>query len=280
MRNMVAILSAAFAISAFTQPAHALEKKVPTIGFLSATSAAPFKARADAFRQGLRELGYVEGRNITIKWLYAEWKFDRLPALASELVGSKVDIIVSGGPAATRSLTRATRSIPIVMGFDNDPVGSKFVASLARPGGNVTGLSALAPGLSGKLLELLKTVVPSLSRLSVLKNSHEPGNVQAVREVEIAAKAIGIQLQYLDVVRLEDVDRAFQAVRKERADAVLVLPSAVAGGQRQPPVRARGGPHQLRPKFSGLVSACRDLRGPDPQGRKTNQLAGGATHEI
>ena len=128
-------------------------------------------ARIEAFRQGLRELGYVEGKNIVIEWRYAEGKPDRLPALAAELVRLKVDVIVTGGPVATRAAKEATSTIPIVMAQDSDPVGSGFVASLARPGGNITGLATLAPELSGKQLELLKEIIPRLSRVAVFRKS-------------------------------------------------------------------------------------------------------------
>src|SRR5919108_980798 len=134
--------------------------KIPRIGFLGAASLTANSARIDAFRQGLRELGYVEGKNIVVEYRYADGKPDRLPALAAELVGLKVDVIVSGGAAATRPSKEATTTIPIVMTNDPDPVRSGFVASLARPGGNVTGVSAFTTELSGKRLELLKEVVP------------------------------------------------------------------------------------------------------------------------
>jgi putative tryptophan/tyrosine transport system substrate-binding protein len=142
--------------------------KVPRIGYLSGSSPSAIAARIELFRQGLRELGYVEGKNILIEWRFAEGKLDRLPELSAELVRVKVDIIVSAGPAVTRPAKEATNTIPIVMAFDNDPVGNGFVASLARPGGNITGLSNLAPELSGKQLELLKEIVPRLSRVAVL----------------------------------------------------------------------------------------------------------------
>ena len=170
--------------------------KIPRIGFLTGVSNA---ARAEAFRQGLRELGYVEGKNIVIEYRYAEGKLDRLPALAAELVRLKVDVIVTGGTTSTRAAKKATVTIPIVMGFDNDPVGNGFVASLAHPGGNITGLSTLAPEISGKQLELLKEIVPRLSRVAVLGSSTTPGTAQARREIELAAGALKVQLQYLDV---------------------------------------------------------------------------------
>src|SRR5262250_3287282 len=151
--------------------------KVPRIGFLSTTSF-PL-ARVEAFRQGLRELGWVEGRNITVEHRHPEKNFDQA---AAELVRLSVDIIVTGGPTATRSAKNATATIPIVMGYDIDPVGNAFVASLAHPGGNITGLSGLVPELSGKQLELLKEIVPKLSRVAVLGNSTQPGNAQSLRE--------------------------------------------------------------------------------------------------
>ena len=199
--------------------------KVPRIGFLTGVSPPTNSARHEAFRQGLRELGYAEGKNIVIDWRSAEGKFDRLPALAAELVRLKVDIIVTGGGATTRAAKEMTTTIPIVMAQDGDPVGNGFVASLARPGGNITGLATFAPELSGKRLELLKEIVPRLSRVAVLGNSTQPGNPQESREVELAAKAFGVKLQYLDVLSPKDIETAFQAASKGHADAVLVLAS-------------------------------------------------------
>ncbi len=207
-------------------------KKVFRIGFLSASSLSGVATRTEAFRQGLRELGYVEGKNIVVEYRYAEGKFDRIPDLAAELVRLKVDIIVSAGSAVTVRIKEATGTIPIVMGFDGDPVGSGFVASLARPGGNITGLSTLAPELSGKQLELLKEIFPKLSHLAVLGDSSEPGNAQNLKELERAAKAFGVKLQHLDVVSPKDIEIAFRAASKGRAGAVLVLPSPVTFTQR------------------------------------------------
>ena len=156
--------------------------KVPRIGFLSSLSPGAVSARMDAFRQGLRELGYVEGKNIVIESRWAEGKTERLPELAAELVLLKVDVIVTGGPSVNRFAKQATVTIPIVLAFDNDPVGNGFAASLARPGGNITGLSTHYPEISGKQLELLKEIVPQLSRVAVFGNSIQPGNPQALRE--------------------------------------------------------------------------------------------------
>ena len=174
--------------------------KIPRIAHLSGSSLSSMAARIEAFRQGLRELGYVEGKNIVIEWQSAEGKFDRLPALATELVRLRVDIIVSAGPAPTRALKDATTTIPIVIAQEGDPVGGGLVASLARPGGNITGLSGLAPELSGKRLELLKEIVPRLSRVAVFRTSTQPGNAQVLKELELAAGALKVKLQYLDVL--------------------------------------------------------------------------------
>jgi putative ABC transport system substrate-binding protein len=206
--------------------------KIPRIGYLTATSPSVNPARIEAFRQGLRELGYVEGKNIVIEWRSAEGKLDRVPSLAAELVRLKVDVIVASGPTPTRAAKEATVTIPIVMGFAGDPVGSGFVASLARPGGNITGLSILAPEISGKQLELLKEIVPRLSRVAVLGSSTLPGNAQALRETELAAEAFGVQLQYLDVLGPKDLEAVFRAASKGRANALLVLTGPVFVLQR------------------------------------------------
>src|SRR5437868_7622440 len=161
--------------------------KITRIGYLDAVSLSVNAAPVEAFRQGLRKLGYVEGKNIFIERRSADGKLDRLPALAAELVHLKVDIIVTGGRSATRAAKDATSTIPIVMIQDSDPVANGFVASLARPGGNITGLSTLSPEISGKRLELLKEIVPKLSRLAVLGTSTDPGSAQSLKEVELAA---------------------------------------------------------------------------------------------
>jgi putative tryptophan/tyrosine transport system substrate-binding protein len=202
-------------------------KKVPRIGYLTAASASAMVPRANAFRQGLRELGYVEGKNILIEYQYADGKLDRLPALAAELVRLNVDIIVSGGPAATRPAREATSTIPIIMAQDGDPVGNGFVASLAQPGGNITGLSTVAPEMSGKRLELLKEIMPKLSRVAVFGNSSDPGNARVLKETELAAAAFGLKVQYIEVVSLADIETAFRSASKGRADAVLLIPNPI-----------------------------------------------------
>ena len=201
--------------------------KLYRIGFLSSLAPSSISARTEAFRQGLRELGYVEEKNIVIEWRYAEGKTERLPDLAAELVRIKVDVIVTGGPAVNRSAKESTVTIPIVLAFDNDPVGNGFAASLARPGGNITGLSTHYPEISGKQLELLKEIVPRLSRVAVLGNSTVPGNMQAIKETELAAGAFGVKVLYLDIQNPKEIETAFRAASKGRADAVLVLGSQV-----------------------------------------------------
>jgi putative ABC transport system substrate-binding protein len=205
--------------------------KIPRIGFLAATPSGS-SDRTETFRQGLRELGYVEGKNIIIEYRRAEGQFERLPDLAAELVHLKVDVIVASGAASTRRAKEATATIPIVMASDNDPVGSGFVASLGRPGGNITGLSQMAPDLAGKRLELLKEIVPRLSRLVVLGELNNPGNAQSLKETELAAVGFGVHLQVLDVRDPTDIENGFQAASKGHADAVLVLGGPVATSQR------------------------------------------------
>jgi putative tryptophan/tyrosine transport system substrate-binding protein len=229
----VGIFAIAFTFVFGGAVAHAQQPaKVPRIGYLSAASPSAIAALTEAFRQGLREHGYVEGKNIVIEYRSAEGKPDRLPALAAELVRLKVDAIVTAGSTSTRSAKEATSTIPIVMGFDNDPVGSGFVASLARPGGNITGLSSLSPEISGKRLELLKDIVPRLSRVAVLGTSVQPGNAQMLKETELAAGAFGVQLQYLDVQGPKDIELVFRAASNGRAHAILVLSSPVLFSKR------------------------------------------------
>jgi putative ABC transport system substrate-binding protein len=208
-------------------------RKVPQVGFLSGVSSSSLSGRFEAFRQGLRELGYVEGKNIHIENRWAEGKADRLSNLASDLVRLKVDVIVTTGPAPTRSARKATATIPIVMTQDDDPVGNGFAASLARPGGNITGLSTLAPEMSGKQLELLKETIPKLVRVGVLGDVTRLGNPQALREVNFAADAVGVHIQYLEVRGLKDIENAFRAASKEHAEAVLVLGSSTLLSQRK-----------------------------------------------
>ncbi len=234
MSRRMLVLLVTITVSAFTNLAGAQQPtKVPRIGYLSAVSPSANAVRIEALRQGLRELGYIEGKNIVIEYRYAEGKLDRQSELAAELVRLKVDVIVTAGPTVTRAAREATVTIPIVMAQDSDPVGNGFVASLARPGGNITGLATLAPEISGKQLELLKEIVPKLSRVAVLGNSNEPANSKSLKEIELAARSFGVQLQTLDVRTPEDIETAFQTATKGRADAVLVLVSSVLNFRRK-----------------------------------------------
>ena len=229
MIKKIILLALCFLLFAPCFPTQAQPTKIPRIGHLIVigSSLSPSSARLDPFRQGLRELGYVEGKNIIIEWRSAEGKLDRVPALAAELVRLEVDVIVTAGPILTRAVKEATSTIPIVMTQDPDPVDNGFVASLARPGGNITGLATVAPELSGKRLEFLKEIVPKLSRVAVFGTSIFPGNAQSLKEVELAAGAFKVKLQYLDVLNPKDFETAFRAAGKGRADAVLMM---VAGG--------------------------------------------------
>jgi len=206
--------------------------KVSLIGYLTGESLSSIAARMETFRQTLRERGYIEGKNIVIESRYAEGKLNRLTGLATELVRLRVEVIVTTGPQSTRAAKEATSMIPIIMTNDPDPAGDGFVASLARPGGNITGLANFAPELSGKRLEILREIVPKLSRVAVLGTSTNPGYAQVARENERAAKAFKLQLQYLDVLDSKDIETAFGAANKWRADALLTLTSGILSAQR------------------------------------------------
>ncbi|MBI2351593.1 MAG: ABC transporter substrate-binding protein, partial [Deltaproteobacteria bacterium] len=198
--------------------------KVRRIGYL--TSASGLGPREEAFRQGLRELGYVEGQNIAIEYRFAEGMLDRLTDRAAELVRLKVEVIVTPSTLDALAAQRATRTIPIVMAASGDAVGTGLVASLARPGGNVTGLTALSRELSGKRLELLKEAVPGLSRVAVLWNAANPDKARDLEETQVAAHALGLQLQSLEVRGSDDFESAFRAASGKRAGALLTLADA------------------------------------------------------
>ena len=197
-------------------------KKVPHIGYLVISSFSGSASRAEAFRQGLRELGYVDGKNIVIEWRSADGKRERGPALAEELVRLNVDVLVTGGSGATRPAKDVTKTIPIVMAKDDDPVGNGHVASLARPGGNITGLSSLGAELTGKRLELLKETVPKLSRVAVFGSSSEPGNKRGLNDAELAAGILGVKLQYVDMLSCKDIEAGFRAGAMGKANGIVV----------------------------------------------------------
>jgi putative tryptophan/tyrosine transport system substrate-binding protein len=204
-------------------------KQVPRVGYLSGSSPSADAMRHKAFRQGLRELGYIEGESIAIEWRFAEGKLGRFSDLANDLVRLNVDVIVTGGSGATRIARRATNTIPIVMAQDSNPVGDGFVASLARPSGNVTGLTNVSSEVSGKKLELLTEIVPKLSRVAVLENSTNPANALALNETQDAAQALGLKLEFLEMQNAKDVEHVFKAAAKARSQALLTLQNPLSG---------------------------------------------------
>jgi putative ABC transport system substrate-binding protein len=197
--------------------------KIPRIGFLGNSTAALEENLIGPFREGLRDLGYVEGKNILIEYRWAEGKYERFPALISELVAQKVDIIVTAGTPASLAVKKAAPSIPLVMIAVGDPIGTGLIKSLAEPGGNVTGLTSIAADLEGKRLELLREVLPKLSHVAVFWNPASPFQVVAEKEVQAAARAFKMKVLSLGVQAPEQFDNAFATIRKERPRALLVL---------------------------------------------------------
>ena len=207
-------------------------KKVPRIGYLSAQDRASASTRSEAVRLALRELGYIEGQNIAIEYRYAEGKVDRLPELAAELVRLKVDIIVvAGGDVLIRAAKSATKTIPIVMtGAGADPVEAGFVESLARPGGNVTGVTLLSRELGGKRLELLKEAVPKLARVAVLNDPAATGSAIELKEdLPVTARVLGLTIQPWEVRAADDFERVFAALNKDRPDGLYVFGGTLMG---------------------------------------------------
>jgi len=220
---LVAVVLLAVGVMAEAQQ----QAKVPKIGFLVVPSRAFFANRIELFRQGLHRLGYVEGKNIVIEYRYAEGNLDRLPDLARELVSVKVDVIVTSSTQSVLAAKNATRTIPIVFAGVNDPVASRLVDSLAMPGGNVTGLSILATELSGKRLELLKEAFPKVTRVVMLWNPTSSGQSLQFKETQAVAKALGVQLQSMEVQGTNDFETGFQLAKKEGTQALLAAPSPV-----------------------------------------------------
>ena len=199
------------------------QNKIARIGFLAINSVSSSATSVEAFRLGLRQLGYIEGQNIIIEWRYADGRSDRLPDLAAELVRIKVDVIVTSATSPTEAAKKATNTIPIVIASHNDPIGAGLVASLARPGGNVTGLSNIAIELSGKRLELLKEMVPKLSRVAILRIPSAPATPPQMKEMESAAQLLRIRLQSADWETLDDLDNAFGTMIKGHSEALITF---------------------------------------------------------
>jgi putative ABC transport system substrate-binding protein len=208
-------------------------KNVPRIGFLGGSSAAAYSGFIDAFRKSLRDLGYVEGQNIAIEYRYADGKRDRLSDLSADLIRLKVDVILVSGSLAIGALKNATKTIPIVMTTVEDPVAQGFVDSLARPGGNITGLTNLAPELSGKRMELVKETLPKVDRIAVLWDPSGPGPAVAFKETQAVAPPMGLQLQSLQVRSPNDFEGAFKAAIAERSGALIVLQSFLTNAHRR-----------------------------------------------
>src|SRR5258705_5466635 len=218
-REFITVLGAAALAWPFAARARAPNGMV-RIGFLG------LERRLEKFRQGLGDLGYVEGRDIVIEYRPSN-PADRLPGFAAELVALNADVLVAGDSLAVRAAQQATRKIPIVMTGSSDPVGTGFVASLARPGGNITGLSLQSPDLSGKRLQLLREIVKDLSRLAILLNPDDPPVVFSLRETEKAARASGMEISLVEARRGEDLDGAFALIAKIRPQALVILPASL-----------------------------------------------------
>ena len=233
MAKKILGIATALVILASTHLAGAQPIKAYRIGFLSVASSSPLLPRVEAFRLGLRELGYVEGQNITIHYRWAEGKEERLPGLVAELLRLKVDVIVTHGIVPTLAVRQASTRIPIVCAACGNAVATGLVASLARPGGNITGLTIIAPEVSGKRLELLREIVPRLTRVAVLRNPGNPVSGLESRETEAAARTLGLQLQSRDVREPEGFASAFSMIKRERADALIVLSDAMFFGRRR-----------------------------------------------
>ena len=206
--------------------------RIPRIGILAPLSASLFSGRLEGLRQGLRELGYVEGKNILIEYRYADGKLERLHDLAAELVRLNVDVIVTAGPGILAA-KKASTTIPIVFGAHGDPVGTGLVSSLARPGGNITGLSNIAQDLDGKRLELLKEAFPRVARVAFLWQSGGPLENLPITSMEAAAKALGLKLQSLEVRRVDDFESAFARAKKDGAQALITTPNPLISTQQR-----------------------------------------------
>jgi putative ABC transport system substrate-binding protein len=222
-RTTILFLCVAIAMVLPAAIAEAQQPKVARIGFLGNSTPELEANLIEPFREGLRELGYVEGKNLAIEWRWAEGKYERFPALIAELIASKVDLIVTAGTPASLAVKKATTTIPLVMIAVGDPVGSGLIASLAHPGGNITGLTSISPELDGKRLELLREVVPNISHVAVMWNPTSPLQVVAEKATRAAAQPMGIKILSLGVKADEQFDHAFATLRKEKPGALLVL---------------------------------------------------------
>jgi len=225
--RLVAVLAWGLLLAPFAAEA----QKIPRVGFLSPATANSAPGRLEGFKLGLRELGWVEGQNLAIDYRWGEGRDDRLLGLADELVRLKVDVNMAHGTVAVLAARRAAATIPIVFPSAGDPVATGLVGSLARPGGNVTGLTIIAPDLGGKRVEMLREVIPRLTRLAVLRNPANPVSVPELRETQAAGRALGVEIQSLEVGDPDEFAGAFSAMTRERAGALVVLSDAMFVGR-------------------------------------------------
>ena len=234
IRNLKFVVLFGGMLLALSFPAQAQQaKKAPSIGYLSTGSPSSSTQTIEAFRQGLHELGYAEGKNITIEYRFAEGREDRLRQFASELVRLKVDVIFVSATVATLATKNATTTIPIVFTIVDDPIAFGLIDSLGHPGGNITGLtSGAGPGLYGKRLELLKETFPRVSRVAVLWNPDDPGSVINMRGMETPARSLSLKLQSVEMRDPNDLQQAFSAMKRERAEALVTILGALVGSQR------------------------------------------------
>jgi putative ABC transport system substrate-binding protein len=215
-------------------------RTIPRIGVLLPGSPASFSVRTEAFLDGLKELGYVEGRTIAIEWKWGEDRLDTLSGLAADLVRSNVDVIVTGGTSAAKALKATTQTIPIVMALVGDPVAAGLVNNLARPGGNATGFSIVAPELGTKRLELLKEIVPNLSSIAVLSNTKNPQSKIEMKEMQRAAQVLGLHLHPAEISTGDELENAFAAMNSVAAQALIVLTDPILFSQRKRTVDLAG----------------------------------------
>jgi putative tryptophan/tyrosine transport system substrate-binding protein len=260
-RTFISLLGGAAAtwpLGARAQQSH----RVPRIGVLLPGTPTSFAPRTRAFVEGLRDLGYIEGKTVAIEWKWGQDRVDRLPDLAAELVGSQVDVIVTGGTPATRAIKNATRTIPIVMAMVGDPVGAGLVENLGRPGGNATGLSIVATDLSGKRLQLLNEIVPGLSSVAVMSYGANPQSQMEARETQVAAGRLNLQLHSVPISAETSIENAFEKIKKEAVQALIVVTDAILYSQRNQILDLAAGnrlpamyPYRGFPEAGGLLQA-------------------------
>jgi putative ABC transport system substrate-binding protein len=234
MRRRELLVALAASAVGLPRPSFAQQaRKAARVGFVGNSDASSLASYVEALRQGLRELGYLEGRTVTIEYRYAEGKLERLPDLAAELVALEMDVIVTEGTSATLAAKNATRSVPIVMALVADAVGSGLVDSLARPGGNITGLTTLSLDLVGKHMELLKEIVPGLGRVAVLWNPTHPAHPPALKGIEMAARTLGLELQLVEARDVYELDKAFSELARTRPGALAAMSDTMLDGQQR-----------------------------------------------